>query len=266
MSGWSDPQKGGRAVGAALYPTLSSLLSTAPQPGMRATASDAPGSMLYEVGGKWGGDLGLVASDAALTALPTTSMRLVCACLANPLTPLGRTRMCLASGIWMPEPGQVLYGAKGSLLNMTAEALSIGAWNEVWQSAILPDWMFRGDPDLSLTAEAEIADASNTAAEKLRMTIRSSSSSAADENTAILGHSSAGVSAGRGLGGVRVRASVNGSAIIGNVGSLAYSASTTPRRTVGNWAPEATRIRLDATPGATTNTIKLFSVALWAGG
>ena len=62
MSGWSDPQKGGRAVGAALYPTLSSLLSTAPQPGMRATASDAPGSMLYEVGGKWGGDPGAFTS------------------------------------------------------------------------------------------------------------------------------------------------------------------------------------------------------------
>ena len=63
MSGWSDPQKGGRAVGAALYPTLSSLLSTAPQPGMRATASDAPGSMLYASGGKWAGDPGRFASD-----------------------------------------------------------------------------------------------------------------------------------------------------------------------------------------------------------
>ena len=63
MSGWSDPQKGGRAVGAALYPTLSSLLSTAPQPGVRATASDAPGSMLFEAGGKWAGDPGRFASD-----------------------------------------------------------------------------------------------------------------------------------------------------------------------------------------------------------
>lgn len=68
MSCWSDPQKGGRAVGAALYPTLSSILSTAPRPGMRATASDAPGSMLYEVGGKWGGSLGSV-SQATLDSL-----------------------------------------------------------------------------------------------------------------------------------------------------------------------------------------------------
>ena len=68
MSGWSDPQKGGRAVGAALYPTLSALLSTAPKPGMRAAASDAPGSMLFEIGGKWGGSLGSV-SQATLDAL-----------------------------------------------------------------------------------------------------------------------------------------------------------------------------------------------------
>ena len=51
--GYADSESG-----AIRYPTLSSLLSTAPQPGMRATASDAPGSMLYEVGGKWGGSLG----------------------------------------------------------------------------------------------------------------------------------------------------------------------------------------------------------------
>lgn len=73
MSGWSDPQKGGRAVGAALYPTLSSLLSTAPQPGMRATASDAPGSMLYEVGGKWGGSLGY-GGWATVGDIPTTNV------------------------------------------------------------------------------------------------------------------------------------------------------------------------------------------------
>ena len=54
------------------FETLSSLLSTAPQPGMRATASDAPGSMLYEVGGKWGGDLGSV-SQATLDSLTAGS-------------------------------------------------------------------------------------------------------------------------------------------------------------------------------------------------
>lgn len=73
MSVWSDPQKGGRAVGAALFPSLSSLLSTAPQPGMRATASDAPGSMLYEVGGKWGGSLGY-GGWATVGDIPTTNV------------------------------------------------------------------------------------------------------------------------------------------------------------------------------------------------
>ena len=76
MSGWSDPQKGGRAVGAALYPTLSSLLASTPQPGMRATASDAPGSMLFDVGGKWGGSLGYV-SQATLDALTADALAML---------------------------------------------------------------------------------------------------------------------------------------------------------------------------------------------
>jgi hypothetical protein len=51
-----------RIAGPITFPTLSSLLSTAPKPGMRATALDAPGSDLYAVGGKWGGDPGVFTS------------------------------------------------------------------------------------------------------------------------------------------------------------------------------------------------------------
>jgi hypothetical protein len=58
----------GATDSAAQYETLSGLLSTTPTAGMRATALDAPGSMLYEVGGKWGGSLGSV-SQATLAAL-----------------------------------------------------------------------------------------------------------------------------------------------------------------------------------------------------
>ena len=48
----------------ATFTTLSSLLAS--PPAGRATALDAPGSMLYEVGGKWGGDFGSVASMSSL--------------------------------------------------------------------------------------------------------------------------------------------------------------------------------------------------------
>lgn len=61
----------GKGDDVATFTTLTSLLSTAPQPGMRATALDAPGSMLYEVGGKWGGDLGVFANMPALNAIST---------------------------------------------------------------------------------------------------------------------------------------------------------------------------------------------------
>ena len=121
MSGWSDPQKGGRAVGAALYPTLSSLLSTAPQPGMRATASDAPGSMLYEVGGKWGGDLGSV-SQATMDALTAGELAL----LADGVTAVvcGYTRQ-IAGGAWLaPQRYRALSGVASYLYFPGAGPLS----------------------------------------------------------------------------------------------------------------------------------------------
>lgn len=106
MSGWSDPQKGGRAVGAALYPALSSLLSTAPRPGMRATASDAPGSMLYEVGGKWGGSLGHFASWGALPSVATLADG---ACATAPqLVGNGRIRLIVEGSRWAVAVGEVV--------------------------------------------------------------------------------------------------------------------------------------------------------------
>ena len=97
MSGWSDPQKGGRAVGAALYPTLSSLLSTAPQPGMRATASDAPGAMLFEIGGKWGGDFGV---GASMSLLPSGVSPASYATVVNGTYPI---EVEYRGGRWLPR-------------------------------------------------------------------------------------------------------------------------------------------------------------------
>lgn len=55
------------------FETLSALLSTTPTAGMRATALDAPGSMLFEVEGKWGGSLGY-GGWAAVGDIPTTNV------------------------------------------------------------------------------------------------------------------------------------------------------------------------------------------------
>ena len=84
------------------FPTLSSLLASTPQPGMRATASDAPGSMLYEVGGKWGGDFGSVAS---MSSLPYGASPASCATVINGTYPIhveyrgGRWLPCLVDGV-----------------------------------------------------------------------------------------------------------------------------------------------------------------------
>ena len=265
MTGWSDPQKGGRAVGAALYPTLSSLLSTAPQPGTRATASDAPGSMLFEVGGKWGGDLGRIATSPALDALPSANMGSVCAWLYNSLTPLGWTQMCRAGGVFVPVPGQILYRAKGTLLDRTAEGLTVAAWTEVWQSDALPSWMIAADPTISVSSEAEMADTVSTAICKIRLRLDGVPSSSSDENSAFIGAAGAAVPFGRGFAGIRYRGNIVGTTLYATAGSLPYSTAAQPHRTIAWLSGGTLRLRIDAWPGATTNTIKVFSVDLWSG-
>jgi hypothetical protein len=55
------------------FQTLSALLSTTPTAGMRATALDAPGSMLAESGGLWVGSLGY-GGWATVGDIPTTNV------------------------------------------------------------------------------------------------------------------------------------------------------------------------------------------------
>ena len=94
--------------GVFTFPTLSSLLSTAPKPGMRATASDAPGSMLFEVGGKWGGDFGRV------TALQVVALQAAIASIAIGATAIvpnaavlgGLSRLRRGASVWAPPAGE----------------------------------------------------------------------------------------------------------------------------------------------------------------
>ena len=60
MSGWSDPQKGGRAVGAALYPTLSSL------PPTNQGSPISVGGVVYG----WSDALGRYVAQSPITQFP----------------------------------------------------------------------------------------------------------------------------------------------------------------------------------------------------
>ena len=141
MSGWSDPQKGGRA----LSPTLSSLLSTAPKPGMRATASDAPGSMLYEVGGKWGGSFGRV------TALQVAALQAAIASIAigaeaevpNAAVPGGVSRLRRGATVWAPPAGEPIAIATPSSDVAPIALVTPGVTTlvQIWASEIIPDYM-----------------------------------------------------------------------------------------------------------------------------
>lgn len=205
---------------------------------------------------------GLITDVPALTN--TTQDIGLEAWLANSLTPTGKARIYWTGTLWAPVAGQILYGAYGTLLDTTASALSIGAWNEVWQSPVLPEWFFNGSA-ISLTSEASLADSASTASERLRMTLRTGASSTGDENDAFMGHAAGATASGRGLGGIRVRGNLRNGVIYGNAGASAASLLAQPSRSLGSYGSNA-RVRLDALPGATTNNIKLFSVELWAGG
>ena len=145
MSGWSDPQKGGRAVGAALYPTLSSLLASTPKPGMRATASDAPGSMLYEVGGKWGGSFGrvtalqVVALQAAIASIAIGATAIV----PNAAVPGGLSRLRRGASVWAPPAGEPIATAAPSSDAAPIALVTPGVTTlvQIWASEIIPDYM-----------------------------------------------------------------------------------------------------------------------------
>ena len=127
------------------FETLSSLLSTAPQPGMRATASDAPGSMLFEIGGKWGGDFGHV------TALQVVALQAAIASIAigaeaevpNAAVPGGVSRLRRGATVWAPPAGEPIAIATPSSDAAPIALVTPGVTTlvQIWASEIVPDYM-----------------------------------------------------------------------------------------------------------------------------
>ena len=131
------------------FETLSSLLSTAPQPGMRAAALDAPGSMLYEVGGKWGGSFGYVtASQVAKLQAAIASIAIGTeAVVPNAAVPggLSRLRRCVAA--WAPPAGELIAAACpiSPIGPIVLVSPGVTTLTKIWESPIIPDYML---PDL----------------------------------------------------------------------------------------------------------------------
>lgn len=192
------------------------------------------------------------------------------ALLTNPFSPTGDTEMYYNGTTCLPVPKQCLVELKNAdgvtpLLDLTATALSIGAWNEVWQSPALPDWMVQNGQKLSLGADGSVSDAANTATEKLRICLRPVASAGGDENDSALGHASPGNQYGRGLSAIVSTMTVGSNGVItGSSGASVYKTDAQVRRTVGFRGVGTTRIRLDAWPGAATNVIRLYSVSIYS--
>ena len=117
--------------GTFTFPTLSSLLSTAPKPGMRAAASDAPGSMLFEIGGKWGGDFGV---GASMSLLPSGVSPASYATVVNGTYPIhveyrgGRWLPCLVDGVMRRDfdetPTGILWTPRSSAADNSWRAIT----------------------------------------------------------------------------------------------------------------------------------------------
>ena len=188
----------------------------------------------------------------------------------NPLAPLGRTQAYFAGGVWAPIPGQciALYrGVAGQpLVDMTATGRAPATWYEVWAPTDpIPDWLIPNFRDIGLRVRAETKEATNAGTSKLRATLRAESSVLGGETDAIMGSSFTGSEFGRGLYAGIAYAQRSGALIVGSSGTGPFTASVGADREVGTFAAGATKPRLDAQFGLVTNTLKLFSVSIWAG-
>ena len=138
--GYADSESG-----AIRYPTLSSLLSTAPRPGMRATALDAPGSMLFEVGGKWGGSFGYVSAlqvatlQAAIASIAIGATAIV----PNAAVPGGLSRLRRGASVWAPPAGEPIAIATPASDTAPIALVTPGVTTlvQIWASEIIPDYM-----------------------------------------------------------------------------------------------------------------------------
>jgi hypothetical protein len=185
--------------------------------------------------------------------------------ILNPLCPDGMTEFIVRGGAWKPRAGQIIYAAYGALLDTTAAAMSIGAWNlNVWTSPVLPSWIV-DCAVLSLFAMHDARDPSSTAMEGSRIGIwKSDSDRGPAASDSFFGHSQTGAfSSGRSYGTVRIAGRISGTEIRGNDGTaIGTVLAAFPNRIIGSINGTSARICHDFYPGATTNLDKLFAVEL----
>ena len=277
---WRDGSWRGADGGlpAASGPLSTILSGPVPSAGTRAVPSNVSGCTLEVNGsGLWEGECGYVGDYAAFAALVAANVAKFAvgtvARVANPLTARGWIEMFLAAdGLLRPVVGQMIYGAYGTLLDITAAALSIGAWNlNVWQSPTLPEWIINC-PSISLFALHEARDSTSSALlEQSRIGVWKANADhpATSADDCFFGHSAANANLanGRGYGSVRAGGRIVGGSIFGGGGGgVAGVTYSFPSRTIGTVNSSSSKICHDFYPGATTNTDKLFAVELWAGG
>lgn len=206
-------------------------------------------------------------SFATYSDLPASATSGTRARIANAWSPTGDTEMVFISGVWRPVPGQILaqeVAAAGAwLLNSSASelGLTVGVMTQVYQSAVLPDWMVLDGKETKIEAELGTSDPSSTATTYLAAGV--SSAAFASAYAAQLGFYQANASVSRGTGSVANTVRREGSAFRGAAGDRVITGCIFDTQ-VGSHAASSDRFRVGMNPGALTNVIKLRSWKLWS--
>lgn len=149
------------------FDSIDDLLSTAPKPGMRAAASDAPGSMLYEVEGKWGGSFGYVSAlqvatlQAAIASIAIGAKAVV----PNAAVLGGVSRLRRGATVWAPPAGEPIAIATPSSDAAPIALVTPGVTTlvQIWASEIVPDYMVPNLLEMWVSGNLGVANASGIA-------------------------------------------------------------------------------------------------------
>jgi hypothetical protein len=195
--------------------------------------------------------------------------------VANPLSPCGSTLAHWNGAKWVPLPGQLIAQWEGvggaPVLERTAAGLTLGQWAVVWApNDPLPDWLICNPGQrIGSLIDAAIETYASAANVEHRYSIRTAPQVGGDIFSQILSGSGSSANARRGFGQAEVASTINpGGTITGVTGNAPYNAGgfNSAREAIGTWALGQTKPYISLKPGAETDSIKIYSVQIWARG
>lgn len=255
----------------ARFTTLSSLLAS--PPAGRATALDAPGSMLYEVGRKWGGSFGYVTASQvaglqdAITAIAIGAMAIV----PNAAVPGGLSRLRRGASVWAPPSGEPICAkyVTNPATPLASLASGILTVQKVYESTIIPDYMIPDGIAMAFRSEMQIKNTvSPQAGAKMSANLAGSFSGIISNNSLFNTSVTPTTTGGRNM--PPIYCSPTPVVLVGSTFSAPGGAITNYAEgwfsvyNAGNFAIGSTRIYFSAQPSHASDVIELLNFELKA--